>query len=73
MGEYFKLHTEQLGGVSGETSDDQRPNFGHLITSPPKRRPHPPLVNISTSQGGSCPFYLLNLVFISHLLVEVHT
>lgn len=46
-GEYFKLHTEQLGDTY-----DQRPNFGHSITSPPKRRPHPPLINMNTSQGS---------------------
>lgn len=42
-GEYFKLRTEQLGGMS----EDERPNFGHSIQSPPKRRPHPPLINMS--------------------------
>lgn len=47
-GEYFKLHTEQLGGMS----EDERPNFGHSIRSPPKRRPHPPLVNINSSIGS---------------------
>ncbi|XP_034237837.1 uncharacterized protein LOC117643194 isoform X2 [Thrips palmi] len=46
-GEYFKLHTEQLGDAH-----DQRPNFGHSITSPPKRRPHPPLINMNNSQGS---------------------
>ena len=51
VGEYFKLHTEQLGGVTGESSDDQRPNFGQTIQSPPKRRPHPPLINLSNVQG----------------------
>lgn len=40
-GEYFKLHTEQL----------DRPNFGNLIKSPPKRRPHPPLINMNGPQA----------------------
>lgn len=47
-GEYFKLHTEQLGDAH-----DQRPNFGNSISSPPKRRPHPPLINMDDSQGQS--------------------
>ncbi|KAK3907114.1 Centrosomal protein of 192 kDa [Frankliniella fusca] len=44
-GEYFKLHSEQIGGAD-------RPNFGNLIKSPPKRRPHPPLISLNTSQAS---------------------
>lgn len=44
VGEYFKLHTEQLGDRSG----DECPNYINSLKSPSKKRPHPPLVNMNT-------------------------